>query len=159
MKYFSEELNKNFDTEEECIKAEKAYQLEQKKNEEKLQKALQEKKDRDNEIALSKKEMASKIEEATAKVDEANSIYEAAKEKATSILNKAKEEASNILEVAKNKVREAEKSRYEAVSAFNKKFGPYNVTLTGEKAANEYNKAVKRFNNIFSEFLSDFLRF
>lgn len=159
MKYYSEILKKNFDSEEDCLKAERNYQSEQKKIEEKLQKALQEKKAKDEELALSKKELATKIEEASAKVEEANNVYDAAKEKATAILNKAKEEAAGILDVAKNKVREAEKARYEALSAFNKKFGPYTTTLTGEKAAKEYSKAVRRFNDVFSDFLADIFRF
>ena len=110
-------------------------------------------------LNASKKELAKKIEAATAEVDEANEVYEAAKEKAKAILEEAKSKANEILSAAKKKVREAEQKRYEAVSAFNKKFGPYTTTLTGDKAANEYNRTLKRINDSILNFWDSFWKF
>lgn len=159
MKYYSETLNKNFDTEEECLKAEHAYKCNQHKADEKLKKVVEEKKAKEQQLALTKKDLAAKVEQASAKVDEANNIYDAAKEKASDIINKAKEEAASILDAARAKVREAEKARYEALATFNEKFGPYTTTLTGEKAAAEYSKSIRRFNDVFTDFLADMFRF
>ncbi|WP_300924651.1 hypothetical protein [uncultured Clostridium sp.] len=156
MRVYSDKLNKPFDTEEECIKAEKEYDKEQKRLQDEINKAVADKKAREEALNASKKELAKAIESAQAEVNEANNVYEAAKEKATSIINEAKKKAGEILSTAKVKVREAEQKKYEAISAFNRKFGPYTTTLTGTQAADEYNKTMKRIAENISNFWSDF---
>ena len=151
MKFYSEILNKNFDSAKECTEAEEKYNREKKEKQEALDKAVEE-------SNKTKKELSKVIESAETEVDEANSLYEVAKEKAQQIIKDANIKACDILNAAKEKVKEAEHKRYEAISNFNKKFGPYSTTLTGDKAANEYKKMLRGFDNIFTDLWSSFWR-
>lgn len=159
MKYYSELTNKTYSTPEECTAAEKAYKAEQKKISDELSAAIAEKKAKEEKLQASKKELARAIEDADKQVDEANAIYDAAKEKATNILNEANKKANEILAAASEKVKAAEQTRYDAISAFSKKFGPYTTTLTGEKAANAYRKSLKQINDTFNNFWKNFWNF
>lgn len=159
MKYYSELTNKTYNTEDECLNAEASFKKEQKRIQDEIAKAVAEKKAKEEAIQANKKELAKSIEEATKEVEEATSIYNAAKEKAKGILNEANKKANAILEAASDKVKEAEHKRYEAISAFNKKFGPYTTTLTGTKAADEYNKTIKAMNESISNFWNKFWKF
>lgn len=152
MKYFSELLNKPFDTEADCIKAEKEYKEEQSKISKQLEAALAEKKAKEEAEQKSKKELSKVIEEATKEKAEAEKLYEVAQAKAQKIKEDAKIEANKILSAAADKVKEAEQKRVDAVVAYNKKFGAYTTVLTGEKAADEYNKTLQRLNGIIKDF-------
>ena len=156
MKYFSELTNKQYNTPEECLEAEREYKKEQKRLSDEIARAVAEKKAKEEALQASKKELAKHIEEATKEVDEATAIYDAAKEKATSILNEANKKANDILSAASVKVKEAEQKRYEAIAAFNKKFGPYTTTLTGAQAANAYKKSLKSINETFANIWNNF---
>ena len=158
MKYYSEKLNKPFDTEEECVKAEKEFDRQQEQIQKELDEAIAAKKVEDEKLNASKKEMSKTIEEANKKLEEANSVYEVAKQKATEIINEAKQKANEILGAAREKVRLAQEEKYKAVSAFNDKFGPYTISLTGEKAAEEFNRAIKECNNLFGNFWTNLWR-
>lgn len=75
MKYYSEQLKKTYDTAAECIAAEKAYEAEQKREEDRRQKealALKEKKEKE---VAARKEAASKVEEARKAMVEAQKVY------------------------------------------------------------------------------------
>lgn len=159
MKYFSELTNKTYNTEDECLKAEHSYKKEQKRIQDEIEKAVAEKKAKDEAIQASKKELAKAIEEAKAEVDEATAVYDAAKEKAKEILNDANKKINSLLEAAKDKVKTAEQKKYEAIAAFNKKFGPYTTKLTGTEAANEYNKTIKIINDSIHDFWNRFWKF
>ena len=153
MKYYSEKLNKTFNTEKECLNAEKQYEKE--KNYIKNNKPLNEgqtaelvAKDKVNRSLISKekKEFADKIVQAEKALDEANKEYSLAQDKATEVVQKANKEVKQILDEAKNKVKEAERVRRDALLEFNTKFGPYTTHYTGQKAIDEFNKAINRFN-------------
>ena len=152
MKYYSEKLEKTFNSEKECLDAEAKYEREKRDRQIELDKAVAE-------SNKTKKELSRVIENAQAEVDEANSLYDVAKEKAQQILKEANIKASDILNAAKEKVKVAEEKKYKAVADFNKKFGPYSTTLTGDRAANEYKKILKGFDNVFSDLWSSFWRF
>lgn len=141
MKYWSELLQKPFDTEKECLQAEKEFK--RKKAQEDATKSA---------ISADKKFMAGKIEEADKKLKEANESYKLAKNKAAEILEKSNKEVETILEEAREVVRQAEKDRLEAVRAFNEKYGAYTTTLTGEKATEEFNKAISKLTDDFNPF-------
>lgn len=141
MKYWSELLQKPFDTEKECLQAEKEFK--RKKAQEDVTKSA---------ISADKKLMASKIEEADKKLKDANENYKLAKNQAAEILEKSNKEVQEILDVAKESVRQAEKDRLEAVRAFNEKYGAYTTTLTGEQATEEFNKAISKLTNDFNPF-------
>ena len=144
MKYYSEKLDKMFESEKELLDAEAQLQA-------KELKAQQTEK--------TKKELAKAIENADEKINEANKLYEIAQQKAADILEKSNKEAKKVLDDAKEKVKQAEDEKLKALIEFNKRFGTYSKTITGEKAAEEYKKAVDRFNNSFESVFKDFLRF
>ena len=95
MRFYSDILGKPFNTEEECVKAEKAFKAEQKRQQEEIDKIVAERKAKEEALNVSKKELSKAIEDATKKADEANNLYEAVREKAQSILNEAKKQAND----------------------------------------------------------------
>lgn len=127
MKYYSEETKKFYDTEKELIKAE----------EEKKATALS--------VSKQKKELSDAI-----------TLADETLEKAIADYNKIKEEAYQkyleTLKPAKEAVDKAQKDKYEALSAFNDKFGTYMVSYTGDKALKEFERTSQLFNNIFNRF-------
>ena len=149
MRIISDITGKTYPSVEECLKAEQAYQAEQKKIKDELTK-------RQNEVSKEKKELSKAIELAEQEVSEANKLYEVAKTKAAEILEKSNKEVEDILKVARDSVKKAEQKRLDAVMAFNKKFGTYTTTVTGEKAAEEFNKSVSRLNNVFADIMRSF---
>ena len=146
MKYYSDLLHKLFETSDECDNAEKEYQ-------QKLQSEEQEKKERANAISREKKSLSDTIEATDADLNAAYEEYEHAKEKVREILEKSNREALDILNPAKERVKKAQKARYEAVLAYNQKYGAYDVKYTGAKALSEFN----RWNRYFSDFFSHFV--
>lgn len=142
MKYYSEILNKTFDTEKECFDAEKAFAKEQKINSD----------DKKTQNSKSKKELALAIQQAEKEIDEADKLYGIAQLKAAKILDESNRKAEEILEEAQKRVRDAEKRRLDAIQAFNMKFGAYTKTITGEKALDEFNKAIQRFHSVLDDF-------
>lgn len=81
MKYYSERLNRVFDSEKECLDAE--FKVKQKENLEKIEKerALREEKERKEKEAAERKEMADKVEAARKEMVKAQNAYaEALKE-------------------------------------------------------------------------------
>lgn len=142
MKYFSEVLNKSFDTEKECLEAEKKEQTNKQIIE--AQKSKH------------KKELAVAIEDADKQLNEANRLYDVAKQKAVDILEKSNKEVKEILETAEKEVKKANEEKLNAILAFNKEFGAYSVTYTGEKAATEYNNIVKSFQSDLRRFFNNF---
>lgn len=138
MKITSEITGKEYPTVEACLKAEKVFKAEEEKKLANTSKR--------------KKELASKVELADKQLSEANKLYEIAKTKATEILEKANKEVKEILTASKEQVKKAEEDKFNAVMEFNKEFGVYTTTVTGEKAAEELEKSLKRFDEIFSPF-------
>lgn len=110
MKYFSEKLNKTFDTPEECMKAEEEFEAKEKET-----KAVAESK--------KKKELVKAIEESEEKLDKAYAEYELAKKNASDIVKKANIEAREILSKAEDVVAQASNDRINAISEFNKNYG------------------------------------
>lgn len=135
--FYSEKLNKNFDTEEACIEAENQYDKEKAAESEK--KAL---------VSKKKKELSDNVVAADKKVDEAYTKYEAARERAAGIIQKANKEAEDILREAAKEVEKATEHRMNQIKVFNDEFGPYMTSYVGEKAVEEYNKVVKRMREI-----------
>lgn len=134
MKYFSELLNKPFDTEKECLDAEAKYQQSK------------------DAVSKRKKELSKAIEDADDKITEANKAYDIAREKAKDILEKTNKEITELLDKAEKAVTDAEQEKLDAVKAFTKEFGTYKVNLTGEKAVDAFNRSLNRFNNFFKSF-------
>ncbi len=138
MKYYSEKLNKFYDSVDECTKAEKEEDLKQ------------------SNISKQKKELSKAIEDADNKLKEANKLYHIAQDKAKEILEKSNKEIHNILDVAEENVKKAEEEKLNAIIKFNKEFGSYKVALTNEDAVDAFDRSFERFDktikNIFKNF-------
>ena len=141
MKFYSETLNKLFESEEDLKTAEKAAK--EKKEKEAAKKAI---------VSKEKKASAEAIKAAELELDKAQEKFRAARKEAQEIIEKANDEANVILREASKEVSAAQEKRYEVVKAFNEKYGPYTTSYTGEKAYNEWKKAVEQFNNFFNYF-------
>lgn len=163
MKYFSETLNKAFDTEEECLKAEEAKKQE-----------LAEAAEKETAIANEKKAAAKEIEDADKAIDAAYEALEAAKvaardvrdkynediikareeldNKLASLRNESIEEQHKILDPAYDAYNDAQQARMNAIERFNEKFGTYKQVYTGSRAAKEYNRISRQIDNMFRNF-------
>lgn len=150
--FMSELLGKTFNSEAECLKAEREYT-------EKVHKAEEAKKLASKEVSAQKKLLADKIAKADEELtkalegyeiskEDAEDIYKEAREEIDAIIAEAKDDADEILSDARNKVRDAQRAKFNAVQEFNKKFGAYEVKYTGEKAANEFNRINKYISNL-----------
>lgn len=133
MRYYSDELKKLYDSEEDLVKAESEAKQTQKLAEE------------------SKKTLAKNIECANARVEEAYEKYEQVKQQASDIIKEARDKVTNILTPAKKEIEDAEHAKAQAIQKFNSKYGVYTTTYTGDKAEKEYNRIVNHFNNIFKD--------
>lgn len=139
MKFYSEKLDKLFDTPEELQAAETSK---------KKKKAVNEQPVVDESATVpTRKELASAVEAADERVKQAYADYETAKGKAEELSKKYLEEINALLDPAQKAVKEAERLRYEAIRNFNDSYGAYQVTYTGAKAADEMMKAISNINS------------
>lgn len=138
MRYYSDELKRIYDTEEELVKAE----LEAKK-----EKELSE---------VTRKQLAKKVEEADEKIDRAYEEYEAVKQEIQKIVDETNEKISNMINSAKKNIKDAEDERLIAIKDFNSKYGVYTETYSGDKATKQYNRIVNHFNSIFENVFNPF---
>lgn len=132
MKYYSETLKKLFDTPEQLQEAENEVILANQKTE------------------LTKKEMATAIERAEIKLDEAYKNYEAVREEAANILDTSNKQVEKMLKEAKQVITSAEQERANAIVEFNKQFGTYKVNYTGDRAKRESQRVNKMVEDLFS---------
>lgn len=139
MKFYSDLTKKPYDTEKECLAAEAEYKKEQAAKEAKQ-----------SSISKEKRELSKAIEDANDKLKEANKLYEVAQSKAKDLLEKSNKEIKEILDNASKVVKEAQERKLNALIAFNKKFGTYTTTITGEEAAEEFNDIVEKIDKAFS---------
>ena len=139
MKYFSENLNKLFDSQEELESAEKTAN--EKKEKEAAEKAL---------VSKEKKACSDIVKAADAEVDKAREKYVAARKEAQEIISEAENKAKEVLRAASKELSAAQEKRYDALKKFNEKYGPYTMSFTGEKAYTEWKKAVEMFNDFFN---------
>lgn len=138
MRYYSDELKRIYDTEEDLVKAE----LEARK-----EKELSE---------VTRKQLAKKVEEADEKIDKAYEEYEAVKQEIQKIVDETNEKISNMINSAKKNIKDAEDERLIAIKDFNSKYGVYTETYSGDKATKQYNRIVNHFNSIFENVFNPF---
>ena len=147
MKFYSEKLDKLFDTPEELQAAETSK---------KKKKAATEQPVVDESATVpTRKELASAVEAADERVKQAYADYETAKGKAEELSKKYLEEINALLDPAQKAVKEAERLRYEAIRNFNDSYGAYQVTYTGAKAADEMMKAISNINSRANKMFRD----
>ena len=134
---------KEYQSEKECLIADKKYQAAinaQKEKEEKEKRELEERLSKEK-AALSarKKELAKAVEDSSEKLDQARKLYQTAKKRAQEILSNARKEADDIIGVAAKELDKASYDRMDAISKFNKEFGAYKTVITGNDAIDEHN--------------------
>lgn len=131
MKYFSEKLNKVFDTEQELVAKESEYEASVRE-----QKRLREEKEKA--ISKDKKELSQKIEDADKALEAAYEQYKVAKEECKNIVEEQRAEISEITDKAEKLVSDAYKAKVNALSEFTKKYGAYTKKLSGEDASKAF---------------------
>ena len=114
MKFYSEKLNKLFDTPEALTIAEEEATNKQ--------------------TELTKKELSQAIEKADAALDEAYKNYDEVRNAAAKILDESNKQVEQMLKDAKKQITVAEQERSNAIVQFNKQFGTYKVNYTGDRA-------------------------
>ncbi len=143
MRYYSDICNKFFDKEKDLLKAEEDFLKLKKEKEEKKSKEKQE-------LVADKKLMAKAVEDADAEIDAAQEQYADAIKQAREIIEKANKEAEAITSPAKEKLKNARQKRYNAISAFNKKYGPYSVMYSGDRAYAEFKRNLDFIDEFFT---------
>ena len=104
----------------------------------------------------SKKQLAADVEDAEKNLEEANSNLALAEKEVEKLSLEYLKICEDILRPAKQKVQEAQKAKYNAISRFNQEYGAYQVLYTGSRAANEMIRAINEMNartaNMFKHF-------
>lgn len=136
MKFYSELLKRTFTDYKTALEAEET---------EKARLAKEEKS-----FDVTKKELAKNIDACGEDVKKAYDEYAEAQNRVNEILEKSNAEMESIINAARERVRIAEKKRYDAISEFNRKFGTYTVSYTGEKAEEEFDKILNAFGQELS---------
>lgn len=143
MKYYSDVLDKLFETEDELKKAESLVEEEKKKNEE-LKKVE----------SKEKKQLSQEIEKADKELDEAYLLYEKAKQDMINLKKETDKKCAEILDNAKKQLKEAQNKKFDCIKKFNDQFGPYKVSYTGDRALTEMNRHFSWFDDLISNFFN-----
>ena len=134
MRFYSDELKKFFDTQEQCLAAEEKARIDaEEKN-------------------ITKAKLAKEINDAEKLVDDAYEELELAKKQVCELQKEYDEKVDSIMTPAVNKVTECTKIRAEAIKKFNDNYGVYTTTYTGNKALNEYLKIDNMMNQLWKKF-------
>lgn len=134
MRYYSDELKKFFDTEEQCLS-----------EEEKARQVAEEKK-------VTKAKLAKAVEDAEADLDDAYNTFELAKEQVNELQKEYDKKVDELLNPIRDRIRECTKARSEAIRKFNEHFGVYTTSYTGNKALNELFKNERVLDNFWKSF-------
>lgn len=134
MRYYSDELKKFFDTEEQCLA-----------EEEKARVAKEEKK-------ITKAKLAKAVEDTERDLEDAYNELEKAKQEVEKLQKEYDKKVDSIMNPVSARIKECSKNRAEAIKKFNDNFGVYTTTYTGNRALNEFAK----INNILDNFWNRF---
>ena len=134
MKFYSEQLKRFFDTEEQWLE-----------EEEKAKTAIETTKQ-------TKAKLAKAIENADKELDDAYAALTAAEKQVEELQNEYDQRVADIMDPARERIRECIKKRAEAIKEFNEKYGVYTTTYTGNKALNELMRADKIIDDLFKRF-------
>lgn len=141
MKFYSEVTKQLYDTQEQLVEAERKATCKK----EPIKRMVKPEEPK----VPSKKQLATDVEVAEAKVDEAKANLELAKQRAQEISKKYLEEIDALMEPAKQQLKDAQRARYEAIQRFNETYGAYQKTYTGTQAADEFARAVADMSTFF----------
>lgn len=140
MKFYSEVLEKVFDDVDTLNSEEAAYQQK-----------LAEQKAKEGAITSRKKELAKAIEVADNELDAAYEAYEEAKKTCDEMREETKRLIAEIMEPATQIVKTAQAKRLEAIQNFNKEFGAFRTTYTGDRAQKEFERSLSSFDTLFKQ--------
>ena len=159
MKFYSEKLDKLFDTEDALKLAESDAMKSKKAKKSNNNVVIKETVKTETSSVPSKKQLAAEVDAAYEGVRKAYAEYEAVKLKVEELSKTYLEEINALLEPAKKAVKDAEKTHYEAIRKFNDSYGAYQVTYTGARAAEEMAKAMNNINSRANRFIRDLFWF
>lgn len=131
MKFYSEELKQFFDSEQECLEREE--EARKKKESAKSVKA----------------KFAKAVEDADESLSAAYEDLESAKNKVAELQKEYDEKVDAIMKPATDAVKKCTQARFDAIEEFNKRYGTYTTTYTGNKALNELCKTLDFIDTIF----------
>ena len=134
---------KEYQTVEQCEAADTEFEAARKAEEESAQKEVE------NEKALAskqKKDLAEKIDNAQQSYNETLDYYLRVKQEAEDTVKKARAEANKIIREAAKEVEKASSARMEAIAEFNRMYGPYRTSLTGDAAKREFDRIMDMFD-------------
>lgn len=140
MKYYSEILDKMFDTDTALKHAEEEKRLQE------YNKKLQAEREQKNAVSKDKKAMADAIEKADKELAAAYKDLKDVRAEAAKIKKEADLKIVELYKPAKEKVAQAERNRIKAIKDFNAKYGVYSIALTGDKAEEEFERIFNMFN-------------
>lgn len=135
MLYYSKLTKKFYDSEKDCLDAEKKLQA---------QRAYQK-----SDLNPEKEELSRKIDEADKKLKESYNHYLSEKNRAVTVLNDAYDEYAKILNDAKQEIKNAQLNKYDALKKFNDKFGKYTVSYTENELNRFFNQPQSFFDLFF----------
>lgn len=141
MKFYSEVLDKLFDSEAEVEEAENAHA-------EKLVKQEENKK----QISKEKKALSEEIDKADAELDKAYKYYEDSKQEVLLRKKNVDKECQDIMKEAKEYLKDAQTKKLELLEQFTNKFGSYSVSYTGDRAQKEMNRHLSWFDDLVNHF-------
>lgn len=134
---------KEYQTVEQCEAADTEFEAARKAEEESAQKEAE------NEKALAskqKKDLAEKIDNAQQSYNETLDYYLRVKQEAEDNVKKARAEANKTIREAAKEVEKASSARMEAIAEFNRMYGPYRTSLTGDAAKREFDRIMDMFD-------------
>jgi Asp/Glu/hydantoin racemase len=134
MRFYSDELKKFFDTEEQCLAEEEKARVE-----------AEEKK-------VTKAKLAKAVEDTEKDLDNAYEGLKIAEEKVAELQKEYDAKVDAIMTPAHDRIKECAKARAEAIKQFNDKFGVYTTTYSGNKALNEFAKIDDMINQFWKRF-------
>ena len=145
MKYYSEVLEKFFDSSDALLNEEAKHLEKIAKEEEVLAKKRSAESNR-------KKELANAIDKCEEELDIAYKNLNTVKKECRELVKIYEDQMNEMLTPAEEAVKKAQENRLEAIRAFNKEFGVFKTTYTDERAQREMQRTAELFNNFWKKF-------
>jgi len=154
IRYYSEKLDTEFDSEDELNQAEELFDKDLRAKEEA-------ERTKEKAVRARKTELAQLVDEAEKRFTEAENAYAKAKAEANenyhNFIRKQREELekfskSNLKNVSEcmDDLKKAESERYNAIKNYNKEFGIYKKYITEEEAEKSLERSLSIFDDLFS---------
>jgi len=138
MKYYSDLTKKIYESEKELCEAEDRMKADEAEKEKKA--AI---------VSNEKKQLAKAVEDAEKELDEAYKELDAAREQARLLQKETIKKMEDLVHPVEEKVKSLQAKKFDAVHAFNVKYGPFTTTITGAKAAEEMTRVWRAFDKLF----------